>query len=161
VTARLVDATGTPVAGQPVTFQILGDSAITVDRSVVTTDAAGLAQVTVSHTGSGPFVVAALADDFTAHANIAIRPILSLSRSVAPAPAIPGTSVVVTRPGPPPAVPLTTPGRRQTGAASPSRTGPDRAPPSAAVPNSPTELESAVNDVWLGLRRMSALFAGP
>src|SRR3989442_6350509 len=104
VRALLVDANKTPVAGQPVRFQILGSSSITLDSTVVTTDSSGVAYATVAHTGSGPFVVGALADDFAANADIAIRAILPISRSVAPASPVP-TTTSSARHEPPPTVP--------------------------------------------------------
>ena len=89
-TATLDDASGQPVGSQPVAFQLFGPSSITLSNSIVSTDSSGVATITVTNTGDGPFVVAAIADNYTATASLSIRPILPIR--IATSPSSPGPS---------------------------------------------------------------------
>jgi photosystem II stability/assembly factor-like uncharacterized protein len=96
ISATLFDAAGKPVVSQPVAFQLVGPASIMLSNSISSTDNSGMATISVTNTGNGPFIVAATADSYAANASIAIRPILPNVRAANPSsPAPPPNSRAV------------------------------------------------------------------
>jgi hypothetical protein len=101
VNATLLNSAGQPAASQPVIFQTSGASGLQLSASQALTDQAGNVKVTVSNTGSDPFLISATADDYAANANVLLR-------------------AVVPEGNPPPAPAGPTPGMPRTGESGPN-----------------------------------------